>query len=73
MSENADNLYSRMVYDSLPGHILVSCGTADPHLRLWNIDAAEAHGFGESGASARGAGDGFVCLATGEDVDCYDS
>ncbi|MBT7859025.1 MAG: hypothetical protein HN712_01890 [Gemmatimonadetes bacterium] len=73
MSQNSANLYSRMVYGGVPGHILVSCGTADPHLSLWNMESGKAHRFGKEGAAVRGVGEGFFCTQTGDEIDTYDS
>lgn len=73
MSENTANLYSRMVYGGVPGHILVSCGTADAHLSLWNIESGHVQRFGKPGAAVRGVGEGFICTQAGDEIDCYDS
>lgn len=73
MSEAAANLYSRMVYGGIDGHILVSCGTADPHLALWNMASGETRRFGPAGASVREVGDGFICIQTGDQTSFYDS
>jgi len=73
MSDAPENLYSRMVYGGIPGHVLVSCGTADPHLALWSMATGEARRFGPPGASVREVGDGFICLQSGDDLQFYDS
>ncbi len=73
MSDESDNLYSRMVYGGVPGHILVSCGTANPHQTLWNIESGQTQSLGPTGAAVRGVGDGFISLQSGDQAVCYDS
>ena len=72
MSDAADNLYSRLVHGGIPGHILVSCGTADPHLALWNMENGETQHFGRPGAAVLEVGDDFICTQTGDQREFYD-
>lgn len=73
VSDNPGNLYSRMVYGGIPGHILVSCGTADAHLALWSMQSGQARRFGAAGASVREVGDGFICTQIGDELQFHDS
>lgn len=66
------NLYSRMVYAGVPGHILVACGYAEAHLALWDIRRGQARCFGKPGASVREVGEDFLCTQAGEELDFYD-
>jgi hypothetical protein len=71
-SDHADNLYSRMVYGGIPGHILVSCGTAEPHLALWSMETGEFRRFGRPGAAVSRITDEFIGTQTGGEVEYYD-
>jgi hypothetical protein len=72
VSEVEGNLYSRMVYSGVPGHILITCGYAEAHLALWNIQTHQARRFGRPGASVREVGADFLCTQLGEELDFYD-
>ena len=72
VSDCPDNLYSRMVYGDIPGHILISCGTADAHLALWSMDTGRAVRFGEPGDTVREMGPDFFSVQRGEDSVFYD-
>ncbi|MFH1567749.1 MAG: hypothetical protein ABIL09_07085 [Gemmatimonadota bacterium] len=72
VSDAAGNLYSRTVYGGIPGHILIACGTAEPHLALWSMATGQARRFGRPGASVREIGPDFVCTQTGDQRDFYD-
>ena len=72
VSDNPGNLYSRMVYGGIPGHILISCGSAESHLALWSMEIGTARRFGRPGAAVREVGDDFICTQTGDERDFYD-
>jgi hypothetical protein len=66
------NLYSRLVYAGVPGHILVACGYAEAHLALWDMRTGQARRFGRPGASVREVGEDFLCTQVGEELDFCD-
>ncbi|MBI2504051.1 MAG: hypothetical protein HYW07_12565 [Candidatus Latescibacteria bacterium] len=72
VSEVEGNLYSRMVYGGIPGHILVTCGYAEAHLALWDIRTRKVRRFGRPGASVREVGADFICTQLGEELDFCD-
>jgi streptogramin lyase len=72
VSEVEGNLYSRMVYGGIPGHILIACGYAQTHLALWEIRTGKARRFGRPGAGVREVGADFLCTQVGEELDFYD-
>jgi hypothetical protein len=72
VSDHKDNLYSRTVYGGIPGHILISCISADAHLSLWNITTGSWQRFGRPGAAVKEIGADFICLQTGTELDFYD-
>ncbi len=71
VSEVAGNLYSRLVYAGVPGHILITCGYAEGHLSLWNMQTQQARRFGKAGATVREVGADFLCTQVGEELDFY--
>lgn len=73
MSEEEDNLYSRMVYGEVPGHVLVTCGFAAPHLTLWNVETQVATRFGKPGAQVREVTADWICTVTDGELDFYNS
>lgn len=72
VSEVEGNLYSRMVYSGIPGHILITCGYAEAHLALWDIRTRKARPFGKPGATVREVGADFICTQVGEELAFYD-
>ncbi|MCC9075119.1 hypothetical protein FKZ61_003195 [Litorilinea aerophila] len=70
MSDNPDNLYSRMVY-AIPGHILVTCGMAEMHLALWEIATGKVRRFGRPGAQVRAITDRFLCTESEGELAFY--
>lgn len=72
VGENAGNLYSRLVYGGIPGHILIACGYAEPHLALWSMETRTARRFGRPGAAVKEISGDFICTQSGEELDFYD-
>ncbi|MEW6753196.1 MAG: hypothetical protein AB1505_19790, partial [Candidatus Latescibacterota bacterium] len=72
VSDNPDNLYSRMVYGGIPGHLLVACSAAEPHLALWSLASGTARRFGRPGATLREITADFICTQTDGELDLYD-
>jgi hypothetical protein len=72
VSDDPANLYSRLVYGGIPGHILITCGSAASHLALWSMETGTARRFGEPGDSLREIGSDFICLQRGTDLVFYD-
>lgn len=72
VSENKDNMYSRLVYGEIPGHILIACGSAESHLALWSMDTHTVRRFGKTGASVKEITDQFICTQANGELDFYD-
>ncbi|MFA6107188.1 MAG: hypothetical protein WDA75_00335 [Candidatus Latescibacterota bacterium] len=72
VSDHPDNMYSRLVYGGIPGHILISCGSAESHLSLWSMESRTWRRFGRPGASVKEINKDFLCLQTGSELDFYD-
>ncbi len=72
VSDDAGNLYSRAVY-SLPGRLLIACGTAAPHLAIWDLASGRWQRFGEPGDAVHHVGEEVFCLMRGGQRVFYDS
>jgi len=73
MSDNTANLYSRMVYCGAPGHVIVACISAEPHLAAWSMETGQASRFGRPGVHVREVNPEFVCTQNGDELHFYDS
>lgn len=72
MSDVKENLYSRNVV-AVPGHILVSCGFAKPHLTLWNLRDRTRKPFGPEGAAVKQVSSELLCLEHNGKLLFYDA
>lgn len=72
VSDNVENLYSRMVY-SLPGCLLINCGYAEPHVTRWDLARGTARPFGNPGAQVKEASDDVVCTETRGALNFYNA
>ena len=73
VSSNAGDLYSRMVYGGLPGHLLIACGYSQPGLWLWEIASGVARPFGKPGATVKEINPRFICTELNGQLDFYDA
>lgn len=73
VSDNPGNLYSRMVYCGAPGHVIVVCNSAEPHLAAWSMETGQVCRFGDTGAQVREVNPQFICTQSGDGLRFYDS